>query len=66
MNKTQKVLTHLRNIGSITRLEAMFLYNEPNLPKPIFDLREAGFDITTERKRDANGNLYAKYTLASA
>lgn len=60
----RKVLNHLRTKGSITALEAMGVYNIYRLAARVKELRLAGYDINTDRRRDHNGKQYARYTLA--
>ena len=47
MNKTEKVLEHLKNHGCITRLEAIELYGATRLSDIIYRLRNNGYNIDT-------------------
>jgi len=47
----------------ITRLIAMYEYKIQNITARINDLRRAGWNIKTNKRRDANGALYAEYYL---
>ena len=46
-NKTEKILNHLKEYGSITSLEAIELYGATRLAAIIFTLRKRGFNIET-------------------
>ena len=56
--------THLKAGRSISPLEALGLYGVFRLAARMKELRDAGWDITTDIKRDPNGKTYATYTLA--
>lgn len=66
-NKTQKVLEHLQKNGCITSLEAFELYGATRLSAIIFNLRNHGYDITTEKlpfvDRYGTKSNYGKYIL---
>ena len=47
MNKTEKVLNHLREFGSIASLEAIDLYGDTRLSATIYRLRKRGLKINT-------------------
>lgn len=49
MTKTEKVKTHLENVGHITSLEAIELYGATRLSAIIFTLRKRGMNIDSER-----------------
>lgn len=65
MNKTQKVLAHLQERGSITSWEAIKLYGATRLSAIIFNLKEKGYIIITETEEriDRYGDKirYARY-----
>lgn len=67
MNKTQKVLEHLKTKGSITSWDAIQLYKATRLSAIIFNLRQRGYNIITKEKtfKDINGDTsyYAEYIL---
>ena len=46
-NKTEKVLEHLKEYGTITSLEAIDLYGATRLSAIIFNLRNRGYKIDT-------------------
>lgn len=66
-NKTEKVLNHLKEYGSITSLEAIELYGATRLSAIIFNLRKRGFDIDTIdlpfTDRFGTKSTYGKYVL---
>jgi hypothetical protein len=47
-NKTEAVLNHLKEHGSITSLEAIEEYGATRLSAIIFQLRKRGYKIVTE------------------
>lgn len=65
--KTQRVLNHLKQYGSITSLEAIDMYGATRLSAIIFRLRNHGYDIETIKMpftdRYGNYNVYGKYVL---
>lgn len=66
-NKTQQIIKHLKNKGSITSWEAIKLYGATRLSAIIFNLRDRGYIIDTidEEDKDRYGNAcrYARYYL---
>lgn len=67
LTKTDKVLKHLRENGSITSLEAIELYGATRLSGIIYVLRNRGYDIVTENvkltDRFGNESYFGKYVL---
>lgn len=65
--KTEDVLRHLEEHGSITSMEAIKLFGATRLSAIIFNLRREGFDIETVpmRVKDRYGQSvrYARYVL---
>ena len=59
----RKIISHLRNRGSISQLEAFSTYGTFRLSAQIHDLRKAGYNIETVMKRDEDGQEYARYYL---
>lgn len=63
--KRQMVLDHLKNYGTITSLDAIKLYGATRLAAIIYNLRNDGFDIDTEKEcgvdRYGNSTNYARY-----
>lgn len=67
LNKTEKVLEHLKNNGCITSLEAIELYGATRLSSIIFSLRKRGYDIATISipfvDRFGSKAVFGKYVL---
>lgn len=67
MNKTEKVLEHLRKHGTITSLEAIELYGATRLSSIIYNLRKRGHKIVTEdipfTDRFGTKSICGKYIL---
>lgn len=67
MNKTAKVLKHLKDHGSITSWESITKYRATRLSAIIFNLKSYGYDIRTVRMESENEDnelvRYAKYVL---
>lgn len=67
VTKQQQVLDHLKSGKSITSLTAINLYGATRLSAIIFNLKELGHDIISERESrlDRNGNVcnYSRYQL---
>jgi hypothetical protein len=63
MTQTAKILRHLRDVGTITQVEAAAIYKARSLTKRISELRAAGFDIKSEWKIDHEGQRYVRYWL---
>lgn len=63
------ILNHLKNIGTITSMEAFNLYGVTRLSAIIHDLRDMGFPIHTimidGKTRFGDSTKYAKYILGS-
>ena len=65
MTKTEKVLEHLKEHGSITSWEAIKLYSATRLSAIIFSLRNKGYKIISEPvsfvDRYGDKSQFAKY-----
>ena len=65
MNKTQKVLEHLQQKGSITSWEAIKEYGATRLSAIVFNLRDKGYEIDTNMEeftdRYGDKSRFAKY-----
>lgn len=65
MSQTDKILDHLRKVGSISFVEANDLYRCRSLTRRIKDLREAGHKIVSEWRKDVTGQKYTRYSLVN-
>lgn len=63
--QTAQILAHLKTGRSITPLEALDQYGCFRLGARIFDLKERGFKIHSERVEVAPGKRVASYTLVT-
>lgn len=65
--KTQQVLNHLKEFGSITTWTAIQSYGATRLSAIIFNLRKRGYEIATlpiaSKDRNNNSVTYANYQL---
>ncbi len=70
MSIREKVFKHLHEVGNISRLEALGLYNCFDITTVVRDLKRGTndrppIDIQTELKQDRNGKTYARYNLCN-
>ena len=65
-SKMDHLKAHLVSGKSITQLEALGLYGLFRLAARVKELRDKGWDISTEIRNDPNGSTYAVYTLEDA
>lgn len=68
MSIRSEIYKHLKEIGSISRLEALGLYNCYDISTVVRDLKRGiknrpALKIKTEMKQDRNGKVYARYSL---
>lgn len=63
-SKMDHLKSHLTSGKTITQLEALGLYGLFRLAARIKELRNKGWNITTEMRDDPNGSKYAVYKLA--
>ena len=67
MTQNEMILTHLRDFGSITPVEAMKEYGCMRLGARIYNLKREGHDIRTERETHKNrygkSVTYARYVM---
>lgn len=67
MNKTQQVLTHLKDKGSITSWEAITLYRATRLSDIIYRLRSQGHNIISveaeHTNKEGDSTHFARYIL---
>jgi len=61
--QARKILGHLEKGKSITPNEAMLVYHISRLSDCIFKIRNAGYNVECEMRRDEVGGKYARYTL---
>jgi hypothetical protein len=59
----QKILNHLKLVGTLSGVEAADLYRVRDLPKRISVLRSRGTEIASELRTDFNGQRYMRYAL---
>lgn len=59
----RRILSHLRRGKTITNNESMLVYGIYRLSDVINKLRNKGYDIETELKRDEVGRRYSSYSL---
>ncbi len=62
MSQENDILYHLRNIGSLTPLDALQKYGCFRLGARILELRQEGYDIKTTMI-EYNGKRFANYSL---
>lgn len=65
VSQKEMILTHLREKGSITSLEAIGVYRIYRLQARIDELRDQGYAIKTEMHKDGTGKRYARYNLTT-
>jgi hypothetical protein len=63
--QTRTILRHLEKRGSISPMEALMAYGCTRLAARIHELREAGFDISTDLRTDQAGHRYARYRMTA-
>lgn len=67
MTQEKAIAQHLRKCGSITSWEAFELFGITRLSARIYELRKAGWNITSEnltvKNRYGNATTVAKYIL---
>ena len=57
----RKVLNHLEKRGSISHMEFLSTYGFRHLADCIYKIRELGYDVLTERRKDEAGKPYVRY-----
>jgi hypothetical protein len=65
MSQNNKILQHLKRVGSISWVEANDLYRVRSLTRRIADLREMGHEIISEWRKDTLGQRYVRYLLTN-
>jgi hypothetical protein len=61
VTQIERILGHLKTVGTLTSLEAAGLYRCRQLPARVWDLKRDGHSIRTELKEDHTGQRYARY-----
>lgn len=64
--QAKTVLRHLRNNDHISPAEALIVYGISRLAACVFELRKAGYTVSTDMAADAQGRKYARYSMAKA
>lgn len=64
--QAKTILTHLRNHDHISPMKALGVYGISRLAACIYEIRQAGYEVAAEFKRDDQGHKYTKYSLAKA
>ena len=62
MTQLNMIKKHFNKGLSISGYEAQDLYRIASLPRRINDLEETGMTINRERKADATGRAYVRYS----
>lgn len=62
-SKINKVINWLEEGKPITSLMAVQLFGITNFPSIIFRLRQKGYNIITEKRKDVFGNVFTQYIL---
>lgn len=62
----RKVLAHLFRRGSISPIEAQVSYGLTRLAAAVHELRNSGYPIRTDLKKDEAGHRYARYRMQQA
>ena len=63
MSQQIQILTHMKEHGSITGLQAMRHYDCARLAARIYDLRNRGYKIESQRWKTRSGKVVARYWL---
>ena len=63
MTQTSEMINHMKRGKRLTRLIALYEYRVQNITGRIADLRKAGWNIKTAKKRDAHNAISAEYYL---
>ena len=63
MSQTKQILSHMKQHGSITAIQALRSYQCMRLAARIHNLRQQGHEIDTQRWRTRSGKTVARYWL---
>lgn len=65
MTQCERIMTHMDKYGSITAMDAMYLYGIMRLASRMSELKEEGYQFYTEtvrgRNRYGDTTCYARY-----
>lgn len=62
--QTRAIAEHLRDVGSISGVEAAAMFKTRSLTRRIADLRDVGVEIKSEFRKDSTGQRYVRYVLS--
>ncbi len=62
--QAKTILRHLRQGKSISPAEALIVYSISRLASCIHEIRNIGYMVSTEIRKDTRGHKYARYQLA--
>ena len=65
MNQKSIILGHLKRVGSISAMEAIFVHGITRLAARICELKGDGVLIDCNTKHDTNGRRYTRYSLTA-
>lgn len=65
MNKTQKVLEALKSGEQLTAKQISHRFNISNPHNAIYELRQSGYPIYLNERKNAAGNTVSKYRLGT-
>lgn len=60
------VFKHLRDVGSITAVEASAVHRVRSLSRRITEINNAGYSVQKDFKKDITGQRYVRYTMPDA
>lgn len=61
--QTRTILAHLQRSGTISPMEAFAVYGNMRLAAAIHDIRRAGYEVSTDIRKDAAKHTYARYSM---
>ena len=63
MSHTSQIITHLKQHGSITGLQALRHYDCFRLAARIYDIRNLGYVVDSQKWKTRSGKTVARYWL---
>lgn len=63
--QARTVLLHMKRRGHISNMQALTVYGISRLAACVYEIRQAGYDVNSEHKRDDAGHKYTNYSLAT-